>query len=101
MSMAAFLRTGLDALVLERGALTAEVDAIVAKAKDEQRSNLTPEETADLDKRSDAIKAKDAEIDEQRKRVAAAEEREQRSAAEAETRKETGSTGAGAEARVK
>lgn len=94
-----YLREQENALLEERAALVSEVDAIIDGAADEKRS-LKPEEDGKLDERAASIAEKDEAITKMRSRIIETEEREARSAREAEVRAEHGQTGPQSEARA-
>jgi HK97 family phage major capsid protein len=79
--MLEFLKRQLEKLLDERSALTTEAEAIIAAAEAEKREKLNDAEQASFDEKRSAIKAKDAEIEEQRARVADAVEAEARTSA--------------------
>ncbi|GIH91948.1 phage major capsid protein [Planobispora siamensis] len=90
--MLEFLRQQLAKLLEERAALKTELDAVLTAPRAEQR-DLSDEETAAFTEKREAIKAKDAEIEERQKRIAELEEDERREARAAELAVQYGQTG--------
>jgi HK97 family phage major capsid protein len=87
--MLAFLRTQLQELLEQRGALKTELDEVLKTPAAEKR-NLTPDEDKAFAEKRDAIKGKDADIESVQARIKELEEVEERGAKAAELRAQFG-----------
>ncbi|MFI6819260.1 phage major capsid protein [Nonomuraea sp. NPDC050328] len=90
--MLEFLRQQLTKLLEERAELKTELDAVLTAPRAEQR-DLNDEESTDFAEKRAALKAKDEEIEERRKRIAELEEDDKREQRVAELAAQYGQTG--------